>query len=523
VVQRASGAVTFLCTDIEGSTRLLKQLRERYGDVLGAHQRLLREAFAAHGGDELDTQGDAFLVAFASARDAVLAAVAAQRALKSHEWPDGSEPRVRMGIHTGQALVSDGRYTGLAVHRAARICAAGHGGQLLVSQATQTLLEDEEEDLGVSVRDLGEQRLKDLDRPVRVYQVGAADLPADFPALRTEAAPTGAAEAVLAPPRRLSRRTVLAGAALALIAVAAVGAFLLTRSGTSGLSQVDPNNVGAIDPKTNAIIDQLPVGQRPGPIAASPDGRSVWVGDIGDRDVRRVDPRTREVTKTIFLDATPTGVAVGRGTVWVAEGLLGRLVRVDPRFETKRPIPLAFRPLLGAVSLGGGAVWAAFGDSTVVRVDLAGGRRRRAYAGDSPTGVAYYENAVWVVNGRSGNAYRYIPGTLEHVGTVTLSLRPSAVVGGAGSVWVTNSGANVVSRIDPRNTGTNAPEIPVGAGPTAIAYGAGSIWVANSGDGTVSRIDPASNRVVETIKVGNVPAGIAVAGRSIWVTVQARR
>src|ERR671937_711593 len=182
-----SGTATLLFTDIEGSTRLLKQLRERYAEVLAEHQRLLREAFAAHGGHEIDTQGDSFFVAFASARDAVLAAVEGQLALASHPWPEGARVKVRMGLHTGQATATDGRYTGLAVHRAARICAAGHGGQVLVSQATQTLLEDEEEDLHVFLRDLGEQRLKDLERPVRLYQAGADGLPVSFPPLRAAA------------------------------------------------------------------------------------------------------------------------------------------------------------------------------------------------------------------------------------------------------------------------------------------------------------------------------------------------
>src|SRR5215475_3108242 len=187
------GAVTFLFTDIEGSTRLVKQLRGDYGEVLAAHQRLLREAFAQHGGHEIDTQGDAFFVAFASAREAVLAAVEGQRALTGYPWPNGAAVKVRMGIHTGQAAPVDGRYTGLAVHRAARICAAGHGGQVLVSQATQTLLEDEEEDLAVSLDDLGAQRLKDLDRPVQLYQVAGPGLESDFPPIRGEDEPEPAA------------------------------------------------------------------------------------------------------------------------------------------------------------------------------------------------------------------------------------------------------------------------------------------------------------------------------------------
>src|SRR5262249_55233183 len=156
-------AITFLFTDVEGSTRLLKQLRDRYGEVLAEHQRLLREAFDRHDGRVVDTQGDSFFVAFGRARDALTAAVEAQRALAEHDWPAGAEVRVRMGIHTGQAAATEETYLGLAVHRAARISASGHGGQILLSQTTHNLLEDEEEEIsGVELRDLGEQWLKDL-------------------------------------------------------------------------------------------------------------------------------------------------------------------------------------------------------------------------------------------------------------------------------------------------------------------------------------------------------------------------
>jgi class 3 adenylate cyclase len=170
-----SGAVTFLFSDIEGSTRLVKALRDRYAQVLAEHRRLVRAAIAGQGGHEVDTQGDAFFVAFASAKQAVLCAVEVQRALADHQWPSGASVRVRMGIHTGQAIPVEGAYTGLAVRRAARICAAARGGQVLVSQATQTLIEDEEEELGFALVELGERRLKDLDRPVRLYELGAAE------------------------------------------------------------------------------------------------------------------------------------------------------------------------------------------------------------------------------------------------------------------------------------------------------------------------------------------------------------
>jgi class 3 adenylate cyclase len=185
-----TGTLSFVFSDVEGSTRLLRQLREGYTAVLAEHQRLLRDAFGKHGGHEVDTQGDSFFVAFLRPRDAVLAAVAAQRAIEGNRWPPEVELRVRIGIHTGPAEVVGDRYVGLAVHRAARICAAGNGGQVLLSHATWALLEDDEDELpGLELRDLGEQRLKDFDRAVRVYQVVAPGIESASSPLRTETAP----------------------------------------------------------------------------------------------------------------------------------------------------------------------------------------------------------------------------------------------------------------------------------------------------------------------------------------------
>ena len=180
-----TGTVTFLFTDIEGSTTLLQRLGDhRYAEVLEKHQRLLRTAFDEGNGQEIDTQGDAILVAFPKARDAVAAAVAAQRAVTTYAWSQDAAPRVRMGLHTGEPLSGTVGYVGLDVHRAARICGAGHGGQILISDTTHALVAKDLPE-GVSLRDLGEQRLKDLVDPQRLFQVAAADLLTDFPPLRS--------------------------------------------------------------------------------------------------------------------------------------------------------------------------------------------------------------------------------------------------------------------------------------------------------------------------------------------------
>jgi class 3 adenylate cyclase len=178
------GTVTFLFTDIEGSTRLLQQLGDAYGDVVRDHRLLLREHLGEKGGTEVDTQGDAFFYSFPRAKDGVAGAVAAQRALAAHEWPDGAEVKVRMGLHTGEPSVGEEGYLGLDVVRAARICSAGHGGQILLSETTRALLGNDLPE-GVSVVDLGQQNLKDVQHE-RIYQL-AFDGEQSFPPLKTDA------------------------------------------------------------------------------------------------------------------------------------------------------------------------------------------------------------------------------------------------------------------------------------------------------------------------------------------------
>ena len=175
-----AGRVTFLFTDIEGSTRLLHALGDRYAGVLSDHRHLLRAAFTRHGGVEVDTQGDSFFVAFPDPSEALAAAEESQRALAAHDWPDGTTLKVRMGLHTGEPLVADDHYVGLDVHRAARIAAAAHGGQVIVSKRTTELLRADGA-RGATLRDLGAHHLKDLPEPERLFQLIAVGLPTAFP------------------------------------------------------------------------------------------------------------------------------------------------------------------------------------------------------------------------------------------------------------------------------------------------------------------------------------------------------
>jgi class 3 adenylate cyclase len=178
------GTVTFLFTDIEGSTRLLQELGDDYGEVVSDHRRILRDVFHKAGGHEVDTQGDAFFYSFTRARDAVTAAVDGQRALAEHTWPHGAEVRVRMGLHTGEPILGEEGYVGLDVVRAARICSAGHGGQILASETTRALVGNDLPE-GVSVRDLGNQHLKDVQYE-HVYELSLEEERTEFPPLKAE-------------------------------------------------------------------------------------------------------------------------------------------------------------------------------------------------------------------------------------------------------------------------------------------------------------------------------------------------
>lgn len=179
------GTVTFLITDIEGSTRLLQSLGDRYSDALALHSRIIRSAIAQFGGVEVSTEGDSFFVSFASAADAVAAAVASQRGLQTALWPPEGTIQVRMGLHTGEGIRGGDNYIGLDVNRAARIAAAGHGGQILISSSTRNLV-GERVPAGAILRYLGEHRLKDLSQPEHLWQLSFADGLDEFPPLRSQ-------------------------------------------------------------------------------------------------------------------------------------------------------------------------------------------------------------------------------------------------------------------------------------------------------------------------------------------------
>jgi class 3 adenylate cyclase len=533
-----SETVTFLFTDIEGSTRLLKELRERYGDALAEHQRLLRAAFDAHRGREVDTQGDAFFVAFPRARDAVLAAVAAQRSLAEHSWPEGAELRVRIGIHTGQARFAEDRYLGLAVHRAARICAAAHGGQILLSQTTQHLLEDEEEELpDLKLRDLGEQQLKDLDRPVRLFQLEGPGLVDSSPPLQTAETPFAGREGELAEVVAARRRQWALRRALAVAGVVVAGAIGVVAGAalrTGGSTLVPPNSVAAIDLKSGNVVAHVGVGSqrtigqglgtiRSTMIAVGADG--VWVANPNDRTVQLIDPGTKRVKRTIgSINGDITSIAATGSDLWATLGPDGLAHITAAAGAETVPLPNPTGPgyTLAGIAAGDGALWLGrsdLGGLSVARFDPSTQQVTRAarvgLSGDRS--LAYGAGYVWVTDAPDGTLTRIDPETVKEVGREQVAA-PSSVAIGGGKVWVTNQINDQlwwgdVAFSQPPGTTT------VGERPVDVAYGEGVVWVANYGDGTVWRVDSLTQRVTQKIKVGEHVSALAVGAGAVWVVV----
>jgi YVTN family beta-propeller protein len=340
------------------------------------------------------------------------------------------------------------------------------------------------------------------------------------------APPTSARDAPAAPQEapevrgRITRRRALLGAGMVVGVGFAALALALLRGDPAPIV-VPADSVAAIDPATNRVTAVVPTGIRPGPVASG--AGSIWVGNLDDGSLTRVDRETKRAISNISLPSTPTAVTFARGAVWVVDGRLGVLYRVNPRFETvSDPVEMGDRSIRHAgagVDVGEGAVWAAFGDSTIARVDPAATESSVGSTDPGPAALVVAFGSVWVAS--SATVQRFAPRTFRAGPTeeLTVGRSPSGMAAGVGAVWVACTGDDYVARVAASLTGSSSVSIPVGDGPSSVAVGAGAVWVANTAAGTVSRIDPATNGV-ETIDVGNAPAGIAVAGGLVWVSVQ---
>lgn len=347
---------------------------------------------------------------------------------------------------------------------------------------------------------------------------------AQDPALDSSARHTARKLPAIARRGRRAGILIAAGGAV-LLAVLIAAAVRLPRSGTNTV-RVAPNSLAAIDTDTNRVVGQVPVGTRPGAIAFA--SGSLWVANLDDQTISRVDPKTLSTLRAITAAGPPTGIAAASGGVWVvvssatATSVSAR--RIDPEFnriDENVPIGNVLPGSPGAVAAEGDALWVAPYSGELTRVDPQTGRVvTHIDPNAAPGGIAVGAGAVWMTDSFAGNVIR-VDNATGLVTPLAVGPGPSGIAVGLGGVWVADRGADKLVRIDP-NTRAVTATIGVGRSPTGVSVGAGSVWVANSGDGTVTRIDPATNRTIATIAVGGSPQAITVARGRAWVTVDAQ-
>ena len=534
------GTVTFLFTDIEGSTRLLKQLGDRYGDTLAEHQRILRDAVERCEGREVDNQGDSFFFVFASAKSALAAAVIGQRELAEHQWPDGGQVRVRMGLHTGEPAVGEERYVGLGVHRAARIGAVGHGGQVLLSNATRELVEDEVG--GVSVRELGAYRLKDIDRPEPLFQLDIDGLGTEFPPLNTEK---------FSEPHPLRRGLLLAGVVAIASAGVVAAAIALTGRGGSAPT-VLPNSVIRIDPKTLKVTQVVPVGEAPDLVIAS--GGYLWITssilrdsdsgvirNAGDHTLTRVDPATSKAV-VVGGGIAPCGLTADpSGDVWVANcftpgsGQTSNIVRVDATaltFKQTLPVP-GGNSFYRGLAYGGGSLWVADDPGVAItQVDPRTGAKRTIPVPNPPGAMAWSEGYgdLWITDFSGGSLMRLHAATGATQTIDSAAINPASVVVDGNVVWVADWSAPQVVRLSAIGpVRRRSVPLPVRNHATCVkiscvwtvAAGAGAVWATTPRDRALWRIDPKTNAVTR-VSLPYPPAAVTADATDVWVTVRGK-
>jgi DNA-binding SARP family transcriptional activator/streptogramin lyase len=536
-----AGTVTFLFTDIEGSTRLVQTLGEGYGALLEQHHGLVRGVLESHGGEEVDTQGDAFFFAFRRARDAVRGAVELQKQLADAHWPADAVVRIRIGIHTGEPGLAETGYHGLDVVRAARISGSAHGGQILVSSATRDLVGVALED--VFFEDLGEHRLKDLEQPQRISQVVAPGLATDFPPLATAAAArvmsiggreeelAAAAEAALETEERRVRwfrrsRVVALVGAVVLIAALAAAALAITTGSSPASVAVTPDSVAMVEPESGRVAADVRVGGRP--IALAAGYGAIWVADADDGTLLRIDPASGEVVKTIGLGADVNSIAIGFGSVWVAGGNDETLFRIDPsqnalvatvHFGTSDPLhpdPIFF------VAAGRRAVWVTRRDSVVGISPATNEIAKTIPLPAHPTDLGAGAGNVWVVT-VDERLVRIDESSTTISETVQLPGGGASPVIAGGALWLIVFTENPgVWKFDPRSL-TQTATAPLGDGfHFALAGGEGSVWAVDHDKGAVWKIDPRSTEATKLASVAFHPISVTAGEGAVWVGVQER-
>jgi ABC-type transport system substrate-binding protein/class 3 adenylate cyclase len=461
-----TGVRTFLIADVRGYTRFTREHGDEAASELTAwFAEVARSMAPEFSGELLELRGDEALCVFGSARQALRAAVELQRRLRTPSGEDGRvfPVGVGVGLDAGEAVATDGGYRGGALNLAARLCSVAAPGQVLASEGVVHLSQRVD---GVRFSTVRTRRFKGIEAPVRLVEVIPETPLPDVPV------------APVVKRRRFSKQTVRLAAGAAVFAVAAavaIGVMFVRGSGASsvGLASNSFSLVGA-----NGHVS-APLALDESPFGVAVAGKVAWLPRYSSDAVLAVDTATGQ-QQSVQVGDGPDAVAVGAGSVWVANAGDGTVSEVNPSAQRVVGVPI--------------------------------------YVGNGPTGIAVGGGAVWVALSLDGAVAKIDPHTDRVVKTFSVGTNPTRVAFGFGKVWVTNESVGTVTPIDPARGVAESP-IAVGRGPNGLAVDAGAVWVSNSLDGTVSRLDP-STLAVTASRVGDDPQGITVVGDTVWVAAR---
>jgi peptide/nickel transport system substrate-binding protein len=454
---------TFLIADVRGYTRFTREQGDEAAAELAAwFAEIVRGTVPGFAGELLELRGDEALCVFASARQALRAAVELQRRLRTPSGDDGRvfPVGVGVGLDAGEAVPTEGGYRGGALNLAARLCSVAAPGQILASEGIVHLAQRVD---GVRYSIVRSRRFKGIEAPVRLVEVISETPLPDVPV-------------VPAPKRRSSTTAwMVAAVALAVVAAAAIGV-IFVRGGGGASVGLASNSFGLVGASGHA---SAPIALDEAPFGVAVDGKVAWLPRYSQDAVLAVDTATGQ-GQPIPVGDGPDAVAVGSGSVWVANAGDGTVSEVNPTARRVVADPI--------------------------------------YVGNGPSGIAVGKGAVWVALSVDGAVAKIDPDTGRVVDTFSVGTNPTRVAVGFDKVWVTNESVGTVTPIDPVHDVAESP-IAVGHGPNGLAVGPGAVWVTNSLDGTVSRIDP-NTLTVTASRVGEDPQGVTVVGDTVWVAAR---
>jgi YVTN family beta-propeller protein len=482
-----------LIADVRGYTRFTQE----YGDEAAAglassFADIVGRVVAEYDGDLIELRGDEALVVFASARQALRAAVEVQRRCRI-ELPLG----VGIGLDAGEAVpLPGGGYRGGALNLAARLCSIAAPGQVLASEGVAHLARKVD---GLQYRPRKAERLKGIAERVKVNEV-VPDEP--LPPVPTPAA---------APKTKTSRHWLVVGAVAVAVLVGGLLAIFLTGNGSAD-STIAANAAGLVE-SNGHVAAQVPISGRPAGVATG--AGALWVTDSVNATLLRIDAQKRSVVDRIGVGTNPSGVTVGGGSVWVVNSQDASVSRIDPANDkVAGQIPVGNGPT--AIAYGAGSVWVLNQvDATISRIDTDSGRVRDTIPlGQNPTRLAFGLGYVWVTSEEAGVLLRIDPKTGSVVEATPVGNGPVGVAVGDNAVWVANTPDRTVTRVDPSSGAVT--KLNLVDRPAEVTFADGTLWVANTLDGTLTRINTDSQDVGRPIRTVDNPAGLAPSGRNVW-------